>query len=122
MNTPTTQRFHHAIVSVDTDSEEDTEIDTSAVLTSGGMNIEHHAFPSPAKRLKTHHSKEQSTHDDVTAIMQAAAIVNSPHAKDNPGEEKRKNQVRVSKICSLDFVDFGRLESISSNGYVCKTF
>lgn len=97
MNTPRTQRFRHAIASVDTDSEEDAEIDASAVLTSGGMSIERHAFPSPAKRLKTHHSKGQSTHG-VTAITQAAAIVDSPHAKDNPGEEKRKNQVRVSKF------------------------
>ena len=72
---------------MDTDSEEDSEIDASAILTSGGLNVKYQAFP--AKRLKTQHSKEQST-DDITAItMEAAIVVDSPH-------EKRKNQVQIS--------------------------
>jgi hypothetical protein len=93
MNTPT-KRFRHAIGSVDTDSEGDSEIDASAVLTSGGLSIKYQAFS--AKRLKTQHSKGQST-DDITAItMEAAVVVDSPHAKEEPGEEKRKNQVQIS--------------------------
>ena len=92
MKTPTTQRFRHAVGSVDTDSEEDNDLDASAILTSEGISIQHQAFPSPAKRLKTHHPKGQSTHD-VTA--EAAAIIDSPHAKENPGEEKKRNQVRL---------------------------
>jgi hypothetical protein len=89
MNTPT-KRFRHAIGSVDTDSEGDDEIDASAILTSGGVGIEYQAF---AKRLKTHHSKGYPTHD---ITMDVAAVVNSPCAKENPGEEKRKNQVQIS--------------------------
>jgi len=95
MNTPTTKRFRHAVGSVDTDSEEDTEIDISASLTSEGVSIKHQAFPT--KRLKTNHSDgqaESAPHD--TTVIPVDATVEHPHLKENPEEEKRKNQVRFS--------------------------
>jgi hypothetical protein len=94
MKTPTTQKFRHAIGSVDTDSEEDVEIDTLATLTSMGVTIRHQAFPSPAKRSKTNHSGQAET---TTVIpLEDATAVNTPHVKESPAEEKRKNQVRFS--------------------------
>jgi hypothetical protein len=90
MNTPTTKRFRHAVASVDTDSE-DFEIDTFATLTPVGMSITHQAFPSPTKRLKTNHSGQAES-----APLEDATAVNTPHVKENPAEETRKNQVRFS--------------------------
>jgi len=98
MNTPTTKRFRHAVASVDTDSEEDVEIDTFATLTSVEVSITHQAFPSPTKRLKTNHSGQAETppHNTTVIPLEDATAVNTPHVKENPAEEKRKNQVRFS--------------------------
>ena len=97
MNTPTTKRFRHAVASADADSEED-EIDTFATLTSVGVSITHQAFPSPTKRLKTNHSRqaESASHNTTVIPLEDATAVNTPHVKENPAEEKRKNQVSFS--------------------------
>ena len=96
MNTPTTKRFRHAVVSVDPDSGEDAEIDTLATLTSEGVRITHQAFPT--KRLKTNHSDwwAESAPRNITAIPVEDATVEHPHSKENPEEEKKKNQVCLS--------------------------
>lgn len=96
MNTPTTKRFRHAVASLETDSEEDIEIDAIATLTSVGMNVTHQAFPSPSKRLKTNHSRqaESGPHNTTVISFEDATAVNTPHVKENPAEERRKNQVR----------------------------
>ncbi len=97
MNTPTTKRFRHAVASMDTDSEEDIEIDMLATLTSVGVSITHQAFPSPTKRLKTNHAGQAESAPHYTAMIPLegdATAANLPHAKENPAEEKRKNQVR----------------------------
>jgi hypothetical protein len=98
MNTPRTKRFRHAVASVDTDSEEDVEIDTLATLTSVGMSITHQAFPSPTKRLKTNHSRqaESAPHNTTVIPFEDSTAVDTPHVKEDPAEEKRKNQVRFS--------------------------
>ena len=94
MNTPTTKRFRHAVGSVDTDSEEDTEIDTLATSTPAGVKITHQAFP--AKRLKTNHSDGQAESAPHNIAVEGA--VEHPHSQENPEEEKRrKNQVRFSQ-------------------------
>jgi hypothetical protein len=96
MNTPTTKRFRHAVGSVDTDTEEEAEIDTLATLTSEGAKITHQAFPP--KRLKTNHSDGQaeSTAHNIPVIPVEDAAVEHSQSKENPEEEKRKNQVRFS--------------------------
>jgi hypothetical protein len=98
MNTPTIKRFRHAVAFVDTDSEEDVEIDTLATLTSVGMSVTHQAFPSPTKRLKTNHSRqaESAPHNNTVIPFEDATAVNTAHVEENPAEEKRKNQVRFS--------------------------
>lgn len=98
MNTPTTKRFRHAVASVDTDSEEDIEIDTVATLTSVGVGITQQAFRSPTKRLKSNHSGEAESAPQNTTVnpLEDATAVNTPHMKENPVEERRKNQVRFS--------------------------
>ena len=81
---------------MDTDSEEDPEIDASATLTSNGVTFGHQAFAS--KRLKTHHSKGQATSDFTAIATEAAAPADSPYTTESPGEEKTKNQVRLSNF------------------------
>jgi len=62
------------------------------------MNITHQAFPSPTKRLKTNPSGQAETapHNTTVILSEGATAVNTPHVKENPAEEKRKNQVRFS--------------------------
>ena len=91
MNTPTTKRFRHAVVSIDSDSEGDPEIDISASLTLEGVSMRHQAFPT--KRLKTTHLKPEYTPHNVTVFPVQDTTVNHPDLKGNPAEEKRKNQV-----------------------------
>lgn len=107
MNTPTTKRFRHAVACVDTDSEEGVEIDTFATLTSVGMSITHQAFPSPSptKRLKRNHSGQAETAPHNTTVIpleDATAVEISHDVQQNPAEKRRKNQVRVRVVCTLD--------------------
>jgi hypothetical protein len=90
MNTP--KRSRYAVGSIDTDSEEDTEIDISASLTPKGMSKTHQAFA--AKRMKTNHPHMQaeSVPDNMTVIPTEDVAVEHPHLKENPADEKRKNQ------------------------------
>jgi hypothetical protein len=82
MNTP--KRSRYAVGSIDTDSEEDTEIDISASLTPKGMSRTHQAFA--AKRMKMNHSNVQAEFvpDNMTVIPTEDVAV--------PADEKRKNQ------------------------------
>jgi hypothetical protein len=81
---------------MDTDSEEDVEIDMLATLTSVGVSITHQAFLSPTKRLKMNHvgQAESAPHKIVIPLEEDVTAADPPHAKENPAEEKRKNQVR----------------------------
>ena len=96
MNTPTTKKFRHAVGSVDTESEEDVEIDTSVTLTSEGVRVMHQAFPT--KRLKKNHSVEQAEFTVAAHNIPVIPVEGAEHShsKEKPEEEKRKNQVRFS--------------------------
>ena len=94
MKTPT-KRFRYAVGSVDTDSEDDSEIDTLVTSTSAGVRIAYQAFPSPTKRLKTNHTGEQVSAPRNMAVENPT--VEHPHSPENSEEEKRrKNQVCFS--------------------------
>ena len=95
MNTPTKRKFRHAVGSLDTDSEEDTEIDTIATSTPAGVLITHQAFPT-AKRLKTNHPDGQAASSPHNVAVENATA-EYPHSQENLEEEKgRKNQVCLS--------------------------
>lgn len=124
MNTPTTKRFRGAIGFVDTDSEEDIEIDISATLTSEGVSIRHQAFST--KRLKLSHSNgraERAPHNTTVIPMESPIAADSSHAKGTgtSAEEKKKDQVCFN-------VHIGRLSDIleiASIGFdfdICKSF
>ena len=95
MNTPTKRKFRHAVGSVDTNSEEDTEIDIIATSTSAGVLITHQAF-STSKRLKTNHPDGQAESAPHNIAVESATVEH-PHSQENLEEEKgRKNQVCLS--------------------------
>ena len=84
MNISPTRRFRRAVGSLDNDSDDDPEIDVSAVSTSSGMNITHCAFPS--KRQKMNPVNEQVAEADDDQKPGDAKIT----------EAKERNQVRFS--------------------------
>jgi len=100
LNTSPTRRFRGAIGSLDNDSDEDPEIDVSAVSTPCGMNITHYAFPS--KRQKMNPADEQvatSSPTVVSNIVPEATSGGDPKPGEaKPTEEKDRSQVRLSWI------------------------
>ena len=96
MNTSPARRFCCGVGSLDNDSDEDPEVEMSAISTPRGTRVTHHAFPS--KRRKMNPAGEEaaklfpnvvSTGPETTADDQAPGEV-------NPTEEKKRNQARVS--------------------------
>ena len=83
MNISPTRRFRRAVGSLDNDSDEDFEIDASAVSTSCGTSITHYAFPS--KRQKMNPADEQIVSEAVGEPGEA-----------KPTEKKERSQVRLS--------------------------
>ena len=93
MNISPTRRFRRAVGSLDNDSDEDPEIDVSAVSTSCGMSIAHYAFPSKRQKMNP---------ADKRVASVASNIVPEATADDQkPGEAKieakERNQVRLSR-------------------------
>jgi hypothetical protein len=90
----------NAVGSLDNDSDEDPEIEVSAVSRSCGISITHHAFPS--KRQKMNPADEQVANPSPSAVSnivpEATADDDQTPGEANPVEEKKRNQVRVSCI------------------------
>lgn len=95
LNISPTKRFRRAVGSLDNDSDEDLEIDVSAISTPCGTSVTHHAFPS--KRQKMNPVDEQVATPSPSNIVPEVTVDDDP----KPGEtkttaEKKRNQVRRS--------------------------
>lgn len=89
MNFSPTRRFRRTVGSLDSDSDEDPEIDVSAVSMSCGMSVAHYAFPS--KRQKMNPADERVTKSASNIVPETTG--DSDDQK--PGETKIEAKERT---------------------------
>ena len=90
MNISPTKRFRRAVGSLDNDSDEDPEIDVSAVSTPCGMSFAHYAFPSKRQKINPANERVAKSSPSVASniVPEATADDQKPEA-----EAKERNQV-----------------------------
>ena len=97
MNISPTRRFRRAVGSLDSDSDEDPEIDVSAVSTSHAISITHYAFPSKRQMNPADEQVAKSSPSAASNILpEATADDDQTPGEAKPIEEKERNQVRLS--------------------------
>ena len=98
MNVSPTRRFHRGVGSLDKDSDEDPEIDTSATASPCGIKIAHHAFPTKQQKMNPADEHVPKSSPNVAPNKEPEAAAAGDQLPGEAGfiKEKKRNQVRVS--------------------------
>ena len=96
MNISPTRRFRCAVGSLDNDSDEDPEIDMSAVSTPCGMSVAHYAFPSKKQKMNPADERVAKSSPSVASNIVPEATADDQKPGDAKIEAKERNQVRLT--------------------------
>jgi hypothetical protein len=96
MNISPTRRFHRAVGSLDNDSDEDPEIDVSAVSTPCGMSFAHYAFPSKRQKINPADERVAESSPSVASNIVPEATADDQKPGEAKIEAKERNQVRLT--------------------------